>query len=187
MTKPKSNFNWYFLLAGVLILYFGLNNNQSTDKPSLEKIRVELYKDITNVKGRKSSVDYKFWTNEYKNQFNILNGSISNGKHQAIADLKGGQVIELFITTTDFKNLPDSHKDIDVIGISQNGTPLVTTKEFYHNRDLYKARLKIFSVFVSIMLLLNGLTHIQSKWNYLIIGAFIGLVITMKIFEIGIY
>ena len=68
-------------------MYFGLNNDQTTDKPSLEKIRVELYKDITNVKGLRSSVDYKFWTKEYKNQFNILNGSISNGKHQEIADL----------------------------------------------------------------------------------------------------
>ena len=103
MTKQKSNFNWYFLLAGILILYFGLTNNQSINQSSLEKIRVELNKDITNVKGRRSSVDYKFWTKEYKNQFNILNGSITRGKHEEIAELKSGQVVELYITTADLK------------------------------------------------------------------------------------
>lgn len=72
VTKQQSNFNWYFLLAGSLILYFGLTSNQPTIQSSLEKITVQLDKDIINVKGRRSAVDYKFWTKEYKNQFNIL-------------------------------------------------------------------------------------------------------------------
>jgi hypothetical protein len=187
MTKHKSNFNWYFLLAGFLILYFGLTNNQSKKQLSLENIRVELYKDITNVKGRKSSIDYKFWTKEYKNQFNILNGSITRGKHEAIADLKGGQVVELYIMTADLKNLSDGKKDIDIIGISQNGIPLMTTEEFHHNQDLYKIRLKMFSVFTALMLILNGLTSIPNKINYIIIGAFIGAIIIMRMLEIVIY
>lgn len=80
MTKQKSNFNWYFLLAGILILFFGLTYNQSTNQSSLEKITVELDKDIIMVKGRRSSIDFKFWTKEYKNQFNILNGREENTK-----------------------------------------------------------------------------------------------------------
>ena len=187
MTKQKSNFNWYFLLAGILILYFGLTNNQSINQSSLEKIRVELNKDITNVKGRRSSVDYKFWTKEYKNQFNILNGSITRGKHEEIAELKSGQVVELYITTADLKNLSDGKEDIDIMGISQNGIPLMTTDEFYHNRDLYKVRLKIFSVFTGLMLILNGLTNIPKKINYIIIGIFIGAIIIMRMLKIVIY
>jgi len=168
-------------------LYFGLTNNQSSKQSSLEKITVELDKDITNVKGRRSSVDYKFWTKEYKNQFNILNGSITRGQHETIADLKGGQVVELYITTADLKNLSDGKEDIDIIGISQNGVPLMTTDEFYHNRDLYKVRLKIFSVFTALMLILNGLTNIPKKINYIIIGTFIGVIIIMRVLEIVIY
>lgn len=187
VTKQKSNFNWYFLLAGMLILYFGLANNQSIDQSSLEKIRVELYKDITRVKGRRSSVDYKFWTKEYKNQFNILNGSITRGKHEAIAELKGGEMVELYITTADLKKLSDGKEDIDIFGISQNGIHLMTTDEFRHNRNLYELRIKIFSVFIALMLILNGLTNIPKKINYLIIGVFMGAIIIMRMFEIVIY
>ncbi len=168
-------------------MYFVLTNNLSIKHSSLEKIIVELDKDITNVKGRRSSVDYKFWTKEYKNQFNILNGSITRGKHKAIADLKGGQLVELYITTADLKNLSEGKEDVDIIGLSQNGIPLMTTDEFYHNRDLYKLRLKIFSVFIALMLILNGLTNIPKKINYIIVGTFIGTIITMRILEIDIY
>ena len=187
MTKQKSYFNWYFLIAGILILYFGLSNNQTTRQSELKKITVELYKNITNVKGRRSSVDYKFWTKEYKNQFNILNGSITRGKHETVANLTGGQVVDLFIATSDLESLSDGKEDITVKGISLYGNPLMTTGEFYHNRGLYKFRLKIFSVFTALMLILNGLTKIPKKMNYMIIGAFIGTIIIMRIFEIGIY
>ncbi len=168
-------------------MYFGLTNNQSTKQSSLEKITVKLDKDITNVKGRRSSVDYKFWTKEYNNQFNILNGSITRGQHEAIADLKGGQVVEVHIKTADLKNLSDGKEDIDIMGISKNGITLMTTDEFYHNRDLYKVRLKMISVFTALMLILNGLTNISRKINYIIIGTFIGAIIIMRMLEIVIY
>lgn len=187
VTKPKSNFNWYFLIAGSLILYFGLTSNQPTIQSSLEKITVQLDKDIINVKGRRSAVDYKFWTKEYKNQFNILDGSITRGKHEAISDLKNGQEVELYITTADLINLSDGEKDIDIIGISQNGIPLITTDEFYRNRELYKVRLKLFSLFTALMLILNGLTNIPNRINYAIIGSFIGAIIMMRMLEIVIY
>lgn len=168
-------------------MYLGLTNNQSTKQSSLEKIRVELIEDITNVKGRKRAVDYKFWTKEYKNQFNILNGSVSTGKHQAIGDLKGGQVVELYITTKDFKNLSDGNVEIDIIGISQNGIPLMTTDEFYHNRDLYKVRLKLYSVFIALIFILNGLANIPKKANYIIVGTFFAAFIIMRILRVVIY
>jgi hypothetical protein len=187
LTKQKSNLNWYFLLAGVLILYFSLTNNQTTSQTELKKITVELNKDIINIKGRRSNVDYEFWTREYKNQFNILNGSITRGKHEAIANLKSGQVVDLYISTSDFENLSDNKKDITVQGIILNGIPLMTQEEFYHNRELYKVRLMILSIFMSLMLILNGLTKIPKKINYIIIGTFIGAIIIMRFFEIVIY
>ncbi len=187
MTKQKSNFNGYFLIAGILILYFGLSNNQSTKQSELQKITVELSKDIINVKGRRSSVDYKFWTKEYKNQFNILNGSITRGKHESIANLKGGQIVDLFITTSDLEKLSVGKEDITVRSINLYENSLMTTDEFYHNRELYRVRLKLWSVFTALMLILNGLTNIPKKLNYIIIGAFIGTIIIMRILEVGIY
>ncbi|MBL7915544.1 MAG: hypothetical protein JNL49_10915 [Bacteroidia bacterium] len=187
MTKQKSNLNWYFLVVGIFILYISLTNNQTNRETELKKITVELYKDITLVKGRKSSVEYKFWTKEYNNQFNILNGSISKGKHEAISNLKGGQLVDLYISPSEFENLSHETENITVEGISLNGIFLMTQAEFYRNRELYKFRLEIFSVFTALMLLLNGLIKIPKKINYIIIGVFIGSIIIMRIFEIGIY
>jgi hypothetical protein len=187
LTKQKSNSNWYFLLAGFIILYFGLTNNKTTQHSELKKLTVELYKDIANVKGRRSSVDYTFWTKEYKNQFNILDGSIARGKHETISNLKKGQKVNLYISTSDFENLSDEKEEITVIGISLSGNPLMTQDEFYHNRDLYKVRMMIFCVFAALMLILNGLIKIPNKINSIIIGTFLGSIILMRIFEVGIY
>lgn len=188
MKKQQTNFNWYFILTGILILYFGLTNNQQINKSSnVAKITVKLDKDIINVKGRTSSIDYKIWTKEYKNQFNILNGSINRNKYEAISELKSGQILKLYIKSSDLNNLLAGKEDIDIIGIRQNGISLMTPNEFYLNRNLYNVRIKIFSVFTALMLLLNGLTNIQKKINYIIIGVFIGAIIIMRILEIVIY
>ncbi|MVO07753.1 hypothetical protein GOQ30_01080 [Flavobacterium sp. TP390] len=187
MARQKSNLNWYFIIVGILIFYFGLTNNQETKQTELKKITVELYKDIIHVKGRKSSVDYKFWTKEYKNQFHILKGSITRGKHDVLSRLKGGQMVDLYLTPSDFENLSDAKEDITVIGISVQGNSLLSQDEFFHNQELYRLRLQIFSVFTALMLLLNGLTNIPKKVNYILIGTFTGAIIIMRIFEIGIY
>lgn len=168
-------------------MYVGLTQNSTFDQSELKEITVELNKDIINVKGRRSSIDYKFWTKNYKNQFNILNGSITAGKHEAIANLKAGQKVDLLISSSDFGNLSEGKEDITIKGISLNGNPLMTKEEYYHNQKLYEIRLEIFSLFTSLMLLLNGLAKIPSKINYIISGIFIGAVIIMRIFEFGIY
>ncbi len=54
MTKQKSNTNWYFLLAGALILYFGLTNNQSTEQSELKE-RVSTFTSLAGVKLRKQN------------------------------------------------------------------------------------------------------------------------------------
>lgn len=187
MNNKKPKLNWYFLIAGTLILYFGLTTNQTKEQIELKKISVELNKEIINVKGRRKTVDYRFWVREYKNRFVILNGSISGGKHEKISNLNGGELLDVYISNADFANLNNIKKDITVRGLYLEGKPLLTTIEFYNNRDLYKLRLKTFSVFISIMLIINGLIKIPRKTNYLIIGIFGIAILVMRVFEIGIY
>ena len=188
MTKKKSSINWYFLIAGVLILYFGLSHNKEARQNfELRSVTVQLSKDIINVKRRTSPIDYKFWTKEYKNQFNILDGSITRGKHETIANLKEGQVIEVFITESDFNLLRESNKDIAIKGMSINGNYLMSETEFHKNRSLYKLRRVIFSVFIGIMVLLNGLISVPKKLNYAVVGIFVGVLLIIRILEIGIY
>jgi len=188
MAKKKSSINWYFLIAGAIILYFGLSKSKSSEQNIQSRpITVELSKDIINVKGRKSKIDYKFWTKEYQNQFNIIDGSITRGKHESISNLKGGQKVELLIRELDFTELGKSQKDITVKGISLNGNSLMSEAEFNKNRSAYKDRLTIFSVFGGLMLLINGLTLVPKKINYALVGVFGGAILIMRIFEFGLY
>ncbi|WP_433830758.1 hypothetical protein [Flavobacterium anhuiense] len=186
MAKQKSNINWYFIIVGILILYFSLSNNLTSKKSELKEITVELESDIASAKGR-GIADYKFWTTEFKNRFVILNASVSKGKSDAVENLKQGQKVDLLIDLSDFKKLSEGKKDIAVIGLSLNGDPLLTQDEFYQNRQSYKIRQRISALFLALMLFLNGFGMISQKVNYVIIGIFIGAAIIMRIFEIGIY
>lgn len=169
------------------MLYFGLSNNGKSKESELKKITVELEKDITIVKGSRSTSDYKFWTKNYNNQFSILNASLTNGRHDAVESLKEGQVIDLLIKSSDFLKLSEGKKDIVVIGLTSSGNPLLTPDEFYYNRELYKIRTTIFSLFTGLILLLNGFMKIPQKINYSIIGIFIGVIIIMRILGTCLY
>jgi hypothetical protein len=184
----KSNINWYFLILGIIILSLSLSSTSSNDliTPS-KQITIELSKDIISVKGRKSEIDYKFWTKAYQNQFNILNGSISRGKHKLISNLKEGQKLELIISKKDFHNLNHNYNNITVRGLSMNGTHLMSQNEFLNNRESYGQRIQIFSIFFATILIINALFKISKKINYILIGTFASTILIMRIFEFGIY
>jgi|GEM_PF-2520109 len=168
------------------MLYFGLFSNVTSKRVELQEITVELQNNIISAKDR-SNADYKFWTKNFKNKFIILNASVSKEQSDALANLKQGQKVDLLIKSSDFKNLSEGKEDIAVIGLSSNGKPLMTQDEFYRNRELYIIRIKTFTLFLSFMLLLTGLTKIPQKVNYIIIAIFIASIAIMRIFEIGIY
>jgi len=188
MAKKKSNINWYLLIVGVVILYSGLSKSKSSG-PSTESrlITVELSRDVINVKGRKSKIDYKFWTKEYQNQFNILDGSVTRGRREAISNLKGGQEIEILVSALALNKLGRSTGDITVKGVSLNGSSLMSEAEFDKNRFAYKKRLIIFSIFIGLMLLINSLVLVPKKVNYALVGVFGGAILIMRIFEFAIY
>ena len=188
MTKKKSGINWYFLIVGLTLLYFGFSFSKSTKRNiQSRKITVVLSKDMINVKGRKSKIDYRFFAEEYQNQFIILKGSITRGRHEDISSLKGGQEIEITIAELDFNKLGRSHEEITIMGLSINERNLMSEVEFNENRSLYKRRLAIFSFFGGLMLIFNGLILIPKKINYAIVSGFLGSILIMRILEFGIY
>lgn len=179
--------NWYFLLAGVLVLYFGLSNTSIQNNSGLRVITITLSNDITNIKGHRSSTDYKFWTLKYPNSFHVLNGGISKGKHNSISTLKKGQEIQIWITENDHNKLGIKSEDISVKGIKLNGNYLMSKKEYFENRKMYNTRLKVLSIFAGMMLLINGFSLISNKTNYLAITIFIGMFFLMRVFDFGLY
>ncbi len=132
-------------------------------------------------------MDFKFWKNKYPNQFNILNGSITRGKHKPISELKKGQEIDIYITKKAYEDLGVDNKDIVVNGLNLGQTELMSQQEFFTNRKMYQQRLKIISIFTGVMLLLNGLALISNRLNYWLISIFVGAIVIMRIFEVGLY
>ena len=173
-------------MTGILILYFSLSNNLQSKKTELQEITVELANDIASAKGR-GTADYKFWTTTFKNRFIILNASVPKEKTNAVENLRQGQKVNLLIKSSDFENLAEGKEDIAIIGLSLNGNSLMTQDDFYHNREMYKIRQRISALFLALMLFLNGFGMISRKVNYITIGIFIGAIIVMRIFEIGVY
>lgn len=188
INQIKPNRNWFFIAGGLLLLFIGIVRlKRPQEKTELKSITVELLKDIENIKGRRSSIDFKFWTKEYENQFNILKGSITSGERQNIKELKKGQKLELLISETDIGNLGKSKKGITVRALKKEEKTLLSEEDFNKNRFAYKNRINIFAIFGGFMLFINGLKSIPNKINYLIAGIFGGLILLMKLFKFGLY
>ena len=189
MGKKKFYINWYWLIAGILILYFNLSRFSISKKDigNLDVITVNLDKDIININSRESGIEYKFRTQQYKAQFNILKGSISNVQRNDISELKKGEQIDLFIINSEIEYLDSKSEEITVHGLIKDGVSLLSVDEYYRNRKYYKIRILVIALFMSIMLIANGIIDIRSKINYVIIGLFIGLIIVFRVFHIVIY
>jgi hypothetical protein len=186
MKKP--HFNWYFVLAGSLILYFGISAyNRAERVHSTTRLSVEFSTDVINVGGRREYRDYKFFTKEYKCQFIFLNGSISRNRHKDISELKSGQKAEITIESSDLDYLNSKVNEVTLLGLSVNGTSLLSSGEFEINRGKYKTRILIFTIFTGVLLLLNGLISIPSKVNYVLVGLFGGTFIFLRVFDLVLY
>ena len=96
MKNSKININWYFLIAGLLIIYPVLFNVDFSRSNELEKLDIQLDNKIEKLKGRKSLYDYYFFTKQYKNNFIILNGVLTdNKKRELLNSIKNGQRFEI--------------------------------------------------------------------------------------------
>lgn len=186
MTGKKKELNWYFLIGGAIILYLTLSRFQLPVQTEATKVSATLAEDVVIKGSRRSNVDYIIRTEEYKNQFNILNGSFSKGKRGAISNLKKGQMVSLLISNATANELAGG-KAITVIGISANGSALLTPEEYYINRKKYRIRLTIYLAFISFMFMLNGITTVPKKINFILIGTFVAVAVLLRIFETGIY
>ncbi|MHC1778340.1 MAG: hypothetical protein AB9834_23265 [Lentimicrobium sp.] len=186
--KKNSHFNWYFVLAGALMLYFGISAYNRTERvQSTTRLGVELSTDVINVGGRREYRDYKFFAKEYKCLFILLNGSISRNRHKDISELKVGQKAEITIESSDLDYLNSKEAEVTVLGISVNGTSLLTARDWKINRGKYKTRILILAIFTGVLLLLNGLTSIPSKVNYVLVGLFAGIFIFLRVFDLLLY
>lgn len=153
----------------------------------LNQIRIELRKEVQTIKGIRGSIHYILYDKDFKNRFVIVKGSISEGNHNLIADLPIGTKVDVFIASSDYSNLGTSKNDITIRQIMVGNKVLMSKEEFSENTGLYGLRVRLVKGFTGIMLIINGLSLISKKANYLIIGIFIGLIILMRIMDIGLY
>lgn len=186
--KKKTYLNWPFILIGILALYFGFKHDlSSSEQIALKTIDVELKEDIDKHKGKRRRYDYRLWTKEYEAQFIIREGGISKGNHGSISELEKGQHIQLQIREEDKNRLHSLKNEISVYGVIVKNENLLSPSEYKTNRKEYLTRLKVVSIFIGLMFLLNGLISMRKKINYTLIGIFTLVLIMMYVFRFRIY
>ena len=155
---------WFLVVTSLVAICFGFQKKtDSTSITSATQIAVELYDDMKNGHLVKGSVDYKFWTKEYKAEFVILKGSISSGRHMEVSELKKGQKVQLQIKKSDVNRLSSEQNRIKVYGIAVKGKPLFTINEFIINRKNYAWRIKIFFFLIGGIGLWRGIVLIKKQ------------------------
>lgn len=186
--RKTSRFNWYFVILAVFCFYAGVYLSTSTsDGRSFMKLNVRLASDMMTIKGTSSHCNYKFWVEEYSAEFSILRGSISSGRHREASSLRSGQVISVEIDNADLTALRSENNEVIVYGLSTNGKSILSNEEFQLNRGHYDLRVRTLSVFIGFMFLVNGLFQIPARYNYIIIGIFTLVILSMRIAGFGIY
>ena len=188
--KPNkvSQFNWSYVVLGLLVLYWGVFSNTSKEIPhALIQLKVEMSSDMLEVKEKNDYRYSYFQVKEYPVEFIILIGSISPDINSKISDLRAGQKLDLKIKDSDFTELNNAETEVVVHELSAYGKTLFTAKEFQNNRALYDKRYWVLALFLGSMLLLNGFFSISSNTNLIIGGSAFLAVILMRVFQFGLY
>jgi len=180
MGENKSRVSYGLLLFGVFILYNAWPEEPTYNERSLKKLTIELSADAHNVRGRQArSVSYRLFAKEYPNAFTIVSGSIGKGKHEEILNLRKGQIVDCYISSSAYNELGLDEEDILLRGLSVAGQSLMSQEEFLSNRGEYEHQQSILFLVLGIMIILNGLFSIPDRYNFGIAVLTIIIVMTM--------
>ena len=195
LVPPKKHHNFTFqfsrrnFLLGLLLVVFGfirINEKERIENPT--EIHATLNREFILVKGRKSPVDYKFWSHNYKCQFNILDCSSTNEKlSEFLKAAKDGDSLLLTINSTDLKSLQNEYSNVSLLGLKINNEQLFDLEDFKISRSKYKNRVSNLPFFAAALFLFVGLVHLESKYKYGLFGITFLLVLFMRIFRIILY
>lgn len=96
-------------------------------------------------------------------------------------------MVNVEIDEVDLTALHSEQNEVIVYGLSANGRSILSTEEFRLNREKYDLRKRIIGVFTGFMFLVNGLSRVSAKYNYVVIGIFALVFLVMRITGFGIY
>lgn len=184
--KVKKQINWYFFLAGIIILFLNISRFQTINESQFKKLNVHLSKDVL-VKANRLSASLFF--TELRNQFEIYSGSISYENRKIIVNLKKDQAVTIYITKEDYANLKTKKQNIQIVGLKIAGVHYIKPSPDFFDLEAkeYEIRLFVFNIFLLFMLFINSFLLIPRKINIAFVTIFIGIVIFMRVFDFGIY
>lgn len=188
--NKRKDYNWYFIAAGLLILIFllrDMNNSKVISTDNLTEIEVRLKSELNKVKRRKSNTAFSFYANEYQCQFIITNSGAIAGGWSEFDTIKKGDELWITISKNKLELLDEKSEAVAILALKSKQGRIFGLEKYIESRKLYNLRIDFFRIFISLMLIFNGLNIIGGRLNYYIIAALIALVMIMKELNLGLY
>lgn len=183
-----NNINWPFIVLGIVSLLFAYQKSNSFKSMNLVKEEVTLKGQMINVKRTRTNTrDYRFWTTEHSNRFEILKGSMSRERNKELEGIKEGTPMTVYLSSDHYSLLSKSNKNVTLRGLYLNETPIFTPNDYKSNRIKYHHRIYLLGVFIGFMFLINGLLSVPTKANLIlvILAGFTFLI--LRYFELLLY
>ena len=188
MSQLEFKINWPFLLLGFLSVLVVFQKSKFNNTLDLTKEIVTLKGQIITVKRTRSNkTDYRFFTNEHSNTFEIQRGSLSRGKHKTLQGITKGTILIVYLSLEDRQLLLNTTKSVTVRGLYVNNKDILATDEYKSNRQKYHLRLSVLGVFSGLMFLLNGLFALSINTNIIVITLAGTFVVILRYFELLLY
>ena len=181
---PKQSINWYYFIVGLILLLFSFYPSPTVSALKLSTGSITLNRQAEWIKGASKSPSFhRLWSNEYKAAFIIQEpGEVAAGFEQ-LDSLKKGDSLEIQYLTPDRENLNNPSKEIPVYALSVNRHLLFSIHHYDTTYIAIERRRTILILLVSALLILRGLSLINSKATYIIGGIAIAAILILRYFH----
>jgi len=184
MTTPKDKINWYYALIGLLFLagHF-YSKNTPIDDPELKKITITLSQDIEYIKGssRNSNSFHRIWTNQTKAAFiiDVPGGMAANWR--PLDSLKRGDSLTIKYESTREIDLGNGAKEIPIYFLQRGERLYFDTAAYNQSSAIYSQRWGWIFLIGGGLLILRGLTLINSKVSFILGGASFAVIVVLRL------
>lgn len=190
MQEKDLYYRLFLILVGFISLYLShseYNDSNALSESESVSINVQASTEIINIRGRHDPNAYEFWTSNHRAQFVIEDGIIIEGNSSKFLKIKPGDSLFLKIRKSDYPLLERENAKVSVIEMKAKDQELFSLGTFIANKEKYSLRRWVFYAFTGIFLIINGVFQLKSKFNYLILGLGLLIVLWMKNFQFGLY
>jgi hypothetical protein len=183
-TKPK--INGYFIIVGLLLLGFRFfQPAETTSQSDLNTKVITLAQNSHYSTGRRHGTAYELSANEAKATFVIDVAGGMAAKWGPLKSLLRGDTLQVQYRSEEEGALNNHSKWITVYALQKQGRVYYGLADYYAASIRFERRLTLLACFAGGLLVLNGLSVINSKTIYILAGIGLVILVLLRIFDNG--